>query len=105
MPSRDRFAALVTPVAVRAQLPKARPRLSALQDRLALPESPELRVLLEAVDELERALHELDLTCEYQALFNGASEPYIKRIAQHQAEIDEMRAASANIKDFGRGSS
>ena len=28
-----------------------------------------------------------------------------KRIAQLQAEIDEMRAASANIKEFHRGSS
>jgi hypothetical protein len=32
-------------------------------------------------------------------------ETQFKPIAQLQAEVDEMRAASANIKDFRRGAS
>jgi PAS domain-containing protein len=95
----DKYPALALPGAVRAQLPKARLRLSALQDRLASPEPRESQVVPAAIDELERALHELDLTCEhsvqlleqravveaecerasrrYQALFDGAPEPYV----------------------------
>jgi PAS domain-containing protein len=87
------------PPAVRAQLPKARLRLSTLKNHSSSLSGPESGVVPAALDELERALHELDVTCEhsqelldqragveaqyeratrrYQALFNGAPEPYI----------------------------
>lgn len=99
MPSQTSRSFTSIPLVVRTQLPKARLRLSTLQNRSASLSSAESEVIPDALDELERALHELDLTCEhsqelldqravveaayerasrrYQALFNGAPEPYI----------------------------
>jgi PAS domain-containing protein len=115
-PSSNRSLASV-PAAVRTQLPKARLRLSVLQDCATSLSLPESRVVPDALDELERALHELDLTCEhsqdlldqravaeaeaeragrrYQALFNGAPEPYV--MTDPQGVILEVNNAASEL--------
>lgn len=95
----SRFPAFRNVNVVRRQIPDARLRLSVLQRRSSSLSEPESRVVPDALDELERALHELDITCansqelleqrasaeleherllrRYQALFNGAHDPYV----------------------------
>jgi PAS domain-containing protein len=104
-------------MAVRTQLPKARLRLSALQDRVTTLSPPESKVVPDALDELERALHELDLTCEhsqdllnqrafaeaesermfrrYQALFNGAPDAFV--MTDSQGLILEVNAMASEL--------
>jgi PAS domain-containing protein len=100
MTAQSRRLALVSnPGSVRSQIPRARLRLAVLQRRSASLTAEESRVVLDALDDLELALHELDVTCahsqelleqraaieaeqerthrRYQALFDGAPEPNI----------------------------
>jgi PAS domain S-box-containing protein len=95
MAQTDRIASIL-----RSQLPKARLRLIALQRlRSSPPPDGHASTLPDALEELERAFDELDVMCShsrellehrarleadqertrrrYQALFDGAPEPYI----------------------------
>jgi PAS domain S-box-containing protein len=117
MASQTNKAYASIPPAVRAQLPKARLRLSTLKNHSFSLSGPESGVVPAALDELERALHELDLTCEhsqelldqraiveaqyeratrrYQALFTGAPEPYIMTDAD--GVILEVNTAASEL--------
>jgi hypothetical protein len=48
------------------------------------------------IEELEARIARIEALCEQQA---KNAETQFKRIAQLQAEVDEMRAASANVKE------
>lgn len=95
----SRSPAPAIPIGVRNQIPKARLNLSRLQDRSSSLTPLESRVVPAALEGLEDALHELEITCEhsqtllercaaaeaalglahqrYLALFNSAPVPYV----------------------------
>jgi PAS domain-containing protein len=112
-----RFPAFRNVSVVRRQIPDARLRLSMLQRRSSALSETESRVVPDAMDELERALHELDVTCvhsqellekqalveaehertrsRYYALFNGAPEPYI--MTTLEGVILEVNTAASEL--------
>jgi PAS domain-containing protein len=105
------------PIGVRNQIPKARLRLSRLRDRSSSFSPLESRVVSAVLEELEEALHELELTCEHSqtllercaaaeaalelanrrhlALFSGAPVPYV--MTDLQGVILEVNTVAAEL--------
>jgi PAS domain-containing protein len=105
------------PIGMRSQIPKARLHLSRLQDRSSSLRPLESPVVLAALEGLEDALHELELTCEYSqtllercaaaeaalelahqrslALFSGAPVPYV--MTDLQGVILEANTAASEL--------
>jgi PAS domain-containing protein len=69
------------PTGVRNQIPKARLRLSRLRDRSSSFSPLESRVVSAVLEELEEALHELELTCEH-------SQTLLERCAAAEAALE-----------------